>query len=114
LNFVLRENAKLKVRYSPKERRIFAALPHDGTRINSRALTSRLYGREVPFNGRVIVVGTVRSLQRKMIINEEKVIIHSTPQSGPFPIEFWVAKVRGWRVPPERRSRRNPSHPELA
>jgi hypothetical protein len=94
LRYVLRDNAKLNIRYSPKERRIFAALPHDGTRINSRNLTRRVYKGDVPFNGRVIVVGTLRILQRKMAINNEKIIICSSVQAGPFPIEFWVKRAR--------------------
>jgi hypothetical protein len=90
--FTLRSDAR--VRYSPAEREVFALLresPRDS------AVISRLrYGTNgaMPFNGRKIVIGALRSLVRKARVNGEPFRIAHSRRSGPIPMSFWLEKNR--------------------
>lgn len=82
---------KSKVRLSPGEERLLKLLPHTGKRISTEELTKLFYnGRIEPFNGRLVVIGMVRSLQRKIdTIKTSPVYVHATERSGPYPMFVW-------------------------
>lgn len=84
-----------RVRYSPAEREIFSFLrehPRD-TVVIARLHYGRKNGGDVPFNGRQIVIGALRSLERKVRHNGEPFSIESSKRAGPRPMTFWLAKL---------------------
>lgn len=76
--------------YSSKEQKLFAQLGKKA--ISSTELLLGFYGgpKKVPTNGRVRMMNVMRSLQRKLIDNEEKFIVVHSPRAGPNPVEFRV------------------------
>lgn len=79
-----------RVGYSPAERRVFSLLR--GEPRDSKAICLLHYGRvrEMPFNGRRIVIGALMSLVRKTRANREPFRIAHTARSGPIPMSFWL------------------------
>lgn len=86
----------MKVKYSEKERALLALLPKGGGRITSTAIAEGYYSgrRPFPFHGRIIIIGTLRSLARKVAHNREPFRIAKGPRNGPHPIEFWIEQIR--------------------
>lgn len=89
--FTLRNNG---VRYSPAEQKLFALLPR-GRRnaILTTDLAHQLHGRRAP-HGRAQVIGTAKSLLRKMRLNREPFRLRKTERSGPYPVFIWVEPHR--------------------
>lgn len=58
--------------------------------ITSTDLIEAIYNGDPPFNGRVIVMGTMRQLAKKLFLNGEPVRIGRSPQQGPKPLDIWV------------------------
>lgn len=81
-----------KVNYSSMERKLYALIPKDGTPINTLKLMKKYYGNDVPFNGRIIVTGMMRSLIAKVERNKEPFVITKSARNGPNPIEFQVKR----------------------
>lgn len=78
------------MKYSDREKSILALLPKGGKRINTVELMKKKYGKNVPFHGRIIIIGTLRSLMRKVVYNKEPFRIKKSERRGPHPIEFWI------------------------
>lgn len=79
------------VRYSKTERLVFEALPADGRKITTVALTDKIYGRrQRPFNARQNVLSILNTLVRKVKANKEPFKLKRSERRGPHPIEFWV------------------------
>lgn len=83
-----------KVRLSPGEKRLLALLPASGKRINTLELTKLYYARRPePFNGRIVVVGMVKTLQKKIkTVKQPPFYIHNSERAGPIPMEVWREK----------------------
>jgi hypothetical protein len=79
-----------KYRYSKTEKALFNLLLPVGQRVDSKTLAKKHYGRRIPINGQVAVVGAVRGLAAKAVRNREWFRVKSTKRRGPYPIEFWV------------------------
>ena len=86
MKFKLKTDAKVK--YSKGELAAFKALS-DKAR-SSTIIVEKVYPADVPYNGRKIVIGMLKSLQRKMVANKEPFKLVSSERSGPHPIEFWL------------------------
>jgi hypothetical protein len=81
------------IRYSARERRIFAALSR-AKEINSDQITEIVYGDGPrPWNARLSAMATLRSLKKKMHGNNESCRIASTKASGPKPMSFWIEEL---------------------
>jgi hypothetical protein len=79
------------VNYSPSEKRLLDLIPRDGKRITTEELTKKRYaGESVPFNARMIVLGALTNLIRKVEYNREDFKIVKGIRKGPAPIEVWV------------------------
>jgi len=84
---------------------LFSLLPKDGSRITSTTLMNRMMARRKKMDNkndidhpRNLVITTMRhGLIKKVNRHEENFKICLTPQSGPYPIEYWI----------ERRKKRN-------
>lgn len=87
MDFILSENVKL--RYSKGERSLFATLPRNGKQVTTAVMAVRLHGRGNPM-GRIRVIGTLRSLIRKINENDEMFRIKRERRSGPHPIRVWL------------------------
>lgn len=87
MDFRLSEDGK--VRYSPMERRIFTML--NSKPASSIELTSRYYGRAIPFNGRNIMGATLRRLSDKVNFNRERFKVVRSRRAGQKPIKWHVA-----------------------
>jgi hypothetical protein len=85
----LGNNGDLKVRYSNKERELFAFLRSDIRRTSVDLAKLRYKGR-VPYHGKANVNAVLRSLTAKVAVNREPFRIHKSKRAGPHPIEFWV------------------------
>lgn len=75
------------------ERKLFKVLPELGVKITTAELLKLYYDAdEVPRNGRVIITGLVRVVQKKM---SEQVdcpyILCTSERAGPKPISVWLA-----------------------
>lgn len=86
--------SKSMMRYSGREQKFLALLPKDGSKISSTRIGDLFYGRATrPFHSRVIIIGVMRSLMRKVRHNREPFRVVKGPQSGPRPIEFWIERA---------------------
>lgn len=86
MKFKLKTECKFK--YSKGEQAAFKALS-DKPR-TSTAMLGKVYPTDVPYNGRKIMIGMLKSLKRKMLANKEPFKLCNTDRSGPIPIEFWL------------------------
>jgi hypothetical protein len=87
-----------RVKYSPLEEEIFNLLPRSGKRLDTNQLANKVYGGDVPINGRLIVTGTLRKLIKKSLHNKEAFKIKTSERRGPYPLEVWLelpTKTRG-------------------
>lgn len=83
------------VKYSPTEQEIFRLLPRaESRKIDTETLTKKFYEmrkvKNLPYNGRIIVNGSVRSLMRKAVRNREPFKIMHTGRAGPHPAYVWI------------------------
>lgn len=87
-------NSNGPVRYSDKEKAVFALLRRHGNRpVDTIKLLHSYYdGRPVPFNGQVALNGTIRSLVTKVERNKEPFRIRKSERRGPHPMEYWIEK----------------------
>jgi hypothetical protein len=77
-----------KVKYSKGELAAFKALTEKAR--SSTIIVKKVYPKEVPYNGRKIMIGMLASLRRKMAANREPFKLMSTKRSGPHAMEFWL------------------------
>lgn len=87
--------AQRTMRFSPSEERILSLLPQGGERITTEALARLYYGRAIPFNGRIIVAGLVRNLERKTTLMKDPTRVRRTRRAGPHPIQVWLERRGG-------------------
>jgi hypothetical protein len=93
MRFKLADDAKARVRYSPAEKEIFAMIPRAPRRVSSRDIVERRYGAEAPYHAVSVVGGTLRSLARKAVHNDEPFRVQRSQRAGPHPIEFWLERA---------------------
>lgn len=77
-----------KVRYSKNEQALFKALTVKPR--SSSVLLDKVYGENIPYNGRKIIIGVIASLRSKFAANKEPFKLVSSERSGPHPMEFWL------------------------
>lgn len=82
------------IRYSPAERELFKLIPYKPNMISTVELTRRRYGTKSPYHGVSIVGNTMRSLARKVEVNQEPFQIAKTAQAGPHPVSYWLEERR--------------------
>ena len=90
------------VRYSRTQMLLFSLLPKDGRRITSTELMNRMMARRkkmtdksVIGHPRNLVITTMRhGLIKRVNANEAHFKICLTPQSGPYPIEYWIERKK--------------------
>jgi hypothetical protein len=85
----------MPVRLSPSEERLMALLPlSEERRIDTKRLIAKFYrGGEEPFNARMIVLGMIRTIERKLPRMKSARRLRRTERSGPYPIEVWLEEV---------------------
>lgn len=84
-----------KIGYSPGERKVLELLPEAGSgQATSTEITQKFYGGNgrIPFHGRKIVMGLIRSAEKKAKHNKEAFRIAATKRSGPHAISFWIER----------------------
>lgn len=90
MRYALKRNDLARIRYSPSERRAFAAL-RGRRRINTKDIARSVYnGRREPRHAVTTTVGTLKSLQLKVKLNKETFRIMRSKRRGPHPVEFWI------------------------
>ena len=77
-----------KVKYSNGEQNAFKALSTKA--LSSTTIVEKFYDKKVPYNGRKIVIGTLKSLKRKMLVNKEPFKLCNSDRAGPHAMEFWL------------------------
>lgn len=79
-----------KVKYSKGEVAAFKVL--STTPRSSTMILEKVYPKTGPayFNGRKILIGTLKSLRRKIQTNREPFKLASSERNGPHPMEFWL------------------------
>lgn len=87
--YTLRSDGK----YSPGERKIFAILSRVPVSTISIA-EARWQNGDAPVNSRHVIIGAIRSLQRKIEANREPFRIAGTRRLGPKPMSFWLEPRR--------------------
>lgn len=84
-----RQNGKMK--YSAAEIALLSVLQRARRPVDTLALVDRYYrNSDEPYNARLIVAGTLRSLRRKADFNGEAWTIKCSARSGPHPVEWWI------------------------
>ncbi len=58
-------------------------------------LIEKYYGCDVPYHGRTIISGLVRSLVAKTKLLNDNCRVFASERAGPKPIEVWVKKRKG-------------------
>lgn len=80
-----------RLRYSDKEAKLLVLLSKRA--MSSSELTQKLYdGEEIPHHARESVTSMLRSLIKKVEINNEPFIITKTAQRGPYPTQYKKVK----------------------
>ena len=81
-------------KYADGEVTLFAFLPQNGSRINSKELMvlRKKANRWHPGHPLNVISGVMRSLRKKIDENGEKFRLCKTAQSGPHPVEFWLER----------------------
>lgn len=80
-----------KVKYSNGEQAVFKAL--STTPRSSTVMLEKVYpdGKgDMPYNGRKIMIGMLKSLRRKMLVNKEPFKLCNSERNGPHAMEFWL------------------------
>lgn len=80
-----------KVKYSNGEQAAFKALSEKPK--SSTAILEKVYpdGKgDMPYNGRKILIGTLKSLKRKLLTNKEPFKLCNSERNGPHAMEFWL------------------------
>lgn len=80
----LKDDDEAKVPYSKTERVAFSALPKGNPKSTSEIL-DKFYGGEVPYHGRNVLNSLIRSLSKKISINQEPFRIEKSKRRGPHP-----------------------------
>lgn len=86
-----------KAQYSERERNLFSLIPSDGSRVSSKIIIEKYWknaGRDEPYNAHITAMGSIRSLKKKMRDNGEKMIVRTSQQRGPYPVDVWIEKQR--------------------
>lgn len=86
MKFKLKSDGKVK--YSNGEQAAFKALSVKP--ISSTDMLEKIYTTDEPFNSRKILIGTLKSLRRKIQTNREPFKLVSSERNGPHPMEFWL------------------------
>lgn len=87
----MRKKKTLRVPYSAAEQKALDAVrAASGRRVTTGELIAVIYGGAVPFHARQSVVGAMRSLIRKVTVNDEPFSVRQSPRQGPRSAEFWV------------------------
>lgn len=85
-------NEEARIRYNDTERKVFSIIAMDGE-VNTTELVNKFYRRKTkPYHSREIMIGTIRSLMRKMQENEERWQIVKSKRTGPIPIKYTLRK----------------------
>jgi hypothetical protein len=85
----------LRRKLSPGEQRLLDLLVREEGKISTNTLTRLFYdGRERPYNARQTVVGLVRSLCDKTLV-DPSMRVRRTKRGGPHPIQVWVERREG-------------------
>lgn len=88
-----------KIRLSPGEQKLIALLPTNGKKITTQELTKKYYAnnnRRMPVHPRLVVVGMVRTLQKKIeSVKAPPFYICSSERAGPYPMEIWRQRNAG-------------------
>lgn len=81
------------VRYSPTEQKAFSFLSTKPK--TTIELSDAIYTKTTrPFNDRGVVLSVMKKLTNKVHANREPFIIRSTERRGPYPVSFWVERVK--------------------
>jgi hypothetical protein len=80
-----------KIRLSPGEQKVIKLLPPSGKRITTGELAKLYYAeRQEPFHSRLIIVGIVRNLQRKIAsVKSPPLYVQCTERAGPHQMQVW-------------------------
>lgn len=80
-----------KIKLSPGERKLISLLPPSGKRITTEELAEKFYeGKQQPFNSRIVIVGMIRNVQRKISrCKRPPLYVHRSERAGPYSIEVW-------------------------
>jgi len=77
--------------YSPGEAKALDALKAEtDRRLSSVQLIAKVYGEAPPFHARQSIMGTMRSLSRKIDENGEPFVLRKSERAGPVPTQFWL------------------------
>jgi hypothetical protein len=79
-----------KVKYSKGEQAAFKVL--SATPRSSTMMLEKIYTKttDEPFNSRKILIGTLKSLRRKILANREPFKLCNSERNGPHAMEFWL------------------------
>lgn len=78
-----------KVKYSKGEQAAFKALA-EKPRSSTDMLPKFYPDKVMPYNGRKILIGMIKSLRAKMLANKEPFKLCNTERQGPHAMQFWL------------------------
>src|SRR5215510_12827869 len=84
------DSLQRQIRLSPAEARLFKLLPSSGKQITTKELAALFYeGRKQPFNSRIVIIGLIRNLQKKINVSHVAFRLKSSERAGPYPMKIW-------------------------
>jgi len=83
-----------KVRLSKGEIKLLQLLSPHGKRIDTFELAQKYYAKQdAPFNSRLVIVGMVRTLQKKIkTVDDPPFYVCTTERAGPYPMQVWRSR----------------------
>lgn len=83
-----------EIRYSRREKLVFKTIVDSGLfKITTKEIAARAYATNEPFHIKTSIVVAIKSLQRKLIRNNEPFRLFTGGNSGPRPMEVWIDPV---------------------
>lgn len=67
---------------TPAEQRLYKLLPPRGRKTDTEKLAEQYFNNKIPFHGRIIISGMIRSMQRKGYVGRGE-------RTGPVAMKVW-------------------------
>jgi hypothetical protein len=97
--FPYKLNETPEIKYSRREKLVFNTIVDSGLfKITTKEISARAYATNEPFHIKTSIVVAIKSLQRKLIRNNEPFRLYTGGNSGPRPMEVWIDPVNDGEV----------------
>jgi hypothetical protein len=80
-----------KIKYSPREKKVFDAIKSNGSgKISTREIAEKTFQDQDIFHMKATVISALASLRRKVEFNREPFVLKVSGHAGPNPMWVWL------------------------